>query len=117
MSAATKHARASFPRTRGPLGDGRVFCLNDLSFSRRREPLGPRAGSFALYSRKFAVKLQPGQAPIRAIRVIRGFFQFRAIRWAMKPAPKPLSMLTTAIPGAQALSMASRAESPRKFAP
>ncbi len=37
-----------------------------------------------------------------------------AARW---PAPYPLSMLTTATPGAQALSMASNAASPSKAAP
>ena len=41
----------------------------------------------------------------------------RATRAAKTPAPKPLSMLTTAIPGAHALSMASSAASPPKDAP
>ena len=41
---------------------------------------------------------------------------FRAMRAACTAAPKPLSMLTT-VPGAQELSMASRAASPPKDAP
>ena len=41
----------------------------------------------------------------------------RATRAAKTPAPKPLSMFTTATPGAQALSIASSAASPPKEAP
>ena len=39
------------------------------------------------------------------------------IRWALKPAPKPLSMLTTETPLAQEFIMASRVVTPRKLAP
>lgn len=39
------------------------------------------------------------------------------IRAARKPAPKPLSMLTTPMPVAQLFSMASRAARPSKLAP
>ena len=41
----------------------------------------------------------------------------RLIRFARKPAPKPLSMFTTDMPLAQALSMDSNADSPPKLAP
>lgn len=36
---------------------------------------------------------------------------------ARYPAPKPLSIFTTAVPQAQLLSMASKADSPPKLAP
>ena len=39
------------------------------------------------------------------------------IRWALNPAPKPLSMLTTETPLAQEFIMASRVVTPRKLAP
>ena len=41
----------------------------------------------------------------------------RLTRAARYPAPKPLSMLTTATPGAQLFSIASNAASPSKLAP
>ena len=41
----------------------------------------------------------------------------RRMRQAITPAPKPLSIFTTAIPSAHELSMASRGATPPKLAP
>ena len=47
----------------------------------------------------------------------RSHQSFRLIRAARQPAPKPLSMFTTATPVAQELSMVSSAANPPKEAP
>ena len=64
-------------------------------------PLAPAEASIQTLMRRLAAR--------RAVR--------RAIRAAATPAPYPLSMLTTVTPGAQELSMPSRAASPPKEAP
>jgi len=58
---------------------------------------------------------------VRRERSTAGNFTRRRYIWlillASSPAPNPLSMFMTAIPGAQLLSIASRAASPLKLAP
>ena len=53
----------------------------------------------------------------RTVEVGGARHDVRLIMAASRPAPKPLSMLTTAMPLEQALSMASSAASPPKWAP
>ena len=116
-----------------------VLLLGEYRHASRREPVTRHRAGLERQS----VERQRGQAGLHVVVVRAGIEQGaeqhvagdagdgvhvrqaahapppaeRAIRAAIVPAPKPSSMLTTATPAAQEVSIASSAERPPKLAP
>ena len=94
------------------------FRLDAAMFNgKRAQRLLDRRGVDAELEERAENHVAAGAADALEVEDLHTFSPSRLISAAVTPAPNPLSMFTTAIPGTQLLSIARRAVTPCRFVP